>query len=240
METPKKKYTVKTVDFLIASDTIIDSAIANQPFLETKRSNWKISFFQDIKTQINQAIQNHLGLDSAKELREASQVVYTIVTQALIALAEVKVQIEEDFKDTPSQKNEILNTLGFSNYFFNARKGDQEALINLLYQFKTNLTQTLNDQIVAKGTAQATIDAVTSYSDELKNADVLQEGKKGTRKELTAAAINEFNNIYDKIISITRIAAKFYKTDKAKTDQFSFTKVAKNINNTKPPKKQAA
>ena len=240
METPKKKYTVKTVDFLIASDTIIDSAIANQPFLETKRATWKMSFFQDIKTQINQAIQNHLGIDSAKELREASQVVYTIVTQALIALAEVKVQIEEDFKDTPSQKNEILNTLGFTTYFFNARKGDQEALINLLYQFKTNLTQTLNDTIVAKGTAQTTLDLVVSYSDELKNADVFQEGRKGTRKELTAAAINEFNTIYDKIISITRIAAKFYKTDKAKTDQFSFTKVAKNINNTKPPKKQAA
>ena len=240
METPKKKYIVKTVDFLIASDTIIDSAIANQPFIETKRATWKMSFFQDIKTQINQAIQNHLGIDSAKELREASQVVYTIVTQALIALAEVKVQIEEDFKDTPSQKNEILNTLGFTTYFFNARKGDQEALINLLYQFKTNLTQTLNDTIVAKGTAQTTLDLVVSYSDELKNADVFQEGRKGTRKELTAAAINEFNTIYDKIISITRIAAKFYKTDKAKTDQFSFTKVAKNINNTKPTKKPAA
>ena len=240
METPKTKYNVKTVDFLIASDTIIDSAIANQPFLETKRATWKMAYFQDIKTQINQAIQNHLGLDSAKELRESSQVVYTIVAQALVALAEVKVQIEEDFKDTPSQKIEILNTLGFSNYFFNARKGDQEALINLLYQFKTNLTQTLNDQIVAKGTAQTTLDSVVSYSDELKNADVFQEGKKGTRKELTAAAINEFNNIYDKIISITRISTKFFKNDKAKSDQFSFTKVAKNINKTKPSQNQAA
>ena len=69
---------------------------------------------------------------------------------------------------------------------------------------------------------------------------MFQEGKKGTRKELTAAAIIEFNIIYDKIISITRIATKFYKNDKAKTDQFSFTKVAKNINNTKLPKKLAA
>ena len=126
METPKTKYNVKTVDFLIASDTIIDSAIANQPFLETKRATWKMAYFQDIKTQINQAIQNHLGLDSAKELRESSQVVYTIVAQALVALAEVKVQIEEDFKDTPSQKIEILNTLGFSNYFFNARKATRK------------------------------------------------------------------------------------------------------------------
>jgi hypothetical protein len=237
METPKTKYNVKTVDFLIASDTIIDSAIANQTFLETKRATWNMAFFQDIKIQINQAVQTHLGLDSAKQLREASQIVYTIVANSLVELAEVKVQIEEDFKDTPSQKIEILNTLGYTNYFFNARKGDQEALINLLFQFKTNLTQELNNQIVAKGTAQTTLDAVISKADALKDADVLQEGKKGTRKELTATAINEFNNIYDKIISITRISNKFFKSDKAKSDQFSFSKVAKNINKTKTPKK---
>ena len=237
METPKTNYNVKSVDFLIASDTIIDSAIANQPFLETKRANWTLLFFQAIKTQIDKAIQDHLGVDGAKQLRAASQIVYTILANAIIELAEIKVQIEEDFKDTPTQKVEILNTLGFTPYYFNARKGDQEALINLLFQFKTNLTQELNDQIIAKGTAQATLDAVITRADALKDADVIQEGKKGTKKEITAEAINEFNNIYDKIISITRIATKFFKNDKAKSDQFSFAKVSKNINNTKPPKK---
>lgn len=237
METPKTKYSIKTVDFVITADTIIDSAIANQPFLVTKRSTWTLPFFQAIKTQIDKAVQDHLGVDSAKQLRDASQIVYTIVANTLEELAEIKVQIEEDFKDNPTQKVEILNTLGFTPYFFNARKGDQEALINLLFQFKTNLTQELNDKIVQKGTAQTTLDAVITRADALKDADVLQEGKKGTRKELTTAAINEFNNIYDKIISITRISAKFFKKDKAKSDQFSFAKVSKNINNTKPTKK---
>ena len=235
METPKTNYNVKSVDFLIASDTIIDSAIANQEFLVTKRANWTLLFFQAIKTQIDKAIQDHLGVDGAKQLRAASQIVYTIVAKAIIELAEIKVQIEEDFKDNPTQKVEILNTLGFTPYFFDARKGDQEALINLLFQFKTNLTRPLNDEIVAKGTAQATLDAIINSADALKDADVIQEGKKGTKKEITAEAINEFNNIYDKIISITRIATKFFKNDKAKSDQFSFAKVSKNIN--KPPKK---
>ena len=237
METPKTKYNVKSVDFLIASDTIVDSAIANQEFLVTKRANWTLLFFLAIKTQIDKAIQDHLGVDGAKQLRESTQIVYAIVANALTELAEIKVQIEEDFKDNPTQKVEILNTLGFTPYFFNARKGDQEALINLLYQFKKNLTQQLNDEIVAKGTAQATLDAVITRADALKQADVIQEGKKGTKKEITAEAIKEFNNIYDKIISITRIATKFFKNDKAKSDQFSFDKVSKNINNTKPPKK---
>ena len=237
MKTPARKYSIKDVDFVITADTIIDSAIANQPFLETKRANWTMPFLQDIKNQIDKATQDHLGVDNAKQLRQASQEVYTIVAVAMNELAEVKVQIQEDFKDTPAQRTEILNTLGFTTYAFDASKGDQEALINLLFQFKKNLTQQLNDEIVAKGTSQTTIDTVISRADALKQADVFQEGKKGTRKEITAQAINEFNAIYDKIISITRITTKFYKNDKAKSDQFSFTKVAKNINNTKTPQK---
>lgn len=230
METIHSKFKVKAVDFIIAADTIIDSAIANQAFLETKRATWTMPFFQAIKQQIDDATQSYLGMDSARELRLATQQVYTIQRNALTGLAELKVQIEEDFKDNPTQKKEILNTLGFTAHIFNARKGDQEALIDLLFQFKTNLSSELNDLIVSKGTAQITIDKVIDYADQLRVADVIQEGKKGTRKEITAAATTEFNNIYDKIISITRISAKFFKNDKAKSDQFSFAKVAKTIN----------
>lgn len=233
MTTITRNYSTKDVDFLITADTIINSAIANQPFLETKRSIWKPAFFQDIKTQINNAIETYLGVDNAKALRDASQVVYAIVTPANAILAEVKVQIEEDFKDTPTQKNEILNNLGYTSYFGEARRGDQEGLINLLYQFKTNLSPELTTTIVNKGTAQASLDEIISYADQLKNANVTQEGAKGTRKEITNEAIIEFNNIYDKIISIARIASKFYKNNKPLADQFSFVKVAKNINNTK-------
>ena len=233
MTTITRNYSTKDVDFLITADTIINSAIANQPFLETKRSIWKPAFFQDIKTQINNAIETYLGVDSAKALRDASQIVYAIVTPANAILAEVKVQIEEDFKDTPTQKNEILNNLGYTSYFGEARRGDQEGLINLLYQFKTNLSPELTTTIVNKGTAQASLDEIISYADQLKNANVTQEGAKGTRKEITNEAIIEFNNIYDKIISIARIASKFYKNNKPLADQFSFVKVAKNINNTK-------
>jgi hypothetical protein len=235
MTIPVRKYSTKDVDFLITSDTIINSAIANQPFLATKRSTWTVSYFQDIETQIENAIQTYLGIDNAKQLRDASQTVYAIVTPANTILSEVKVQIEEDFKDTPTQKTEILNTLGYTTYFASARRGDQEGLINLLYQFKTNLTPQLATTIVNKGTAQASLDEIISYADQLKNANVIQESAKGTRKEITAEAITEFNAIYDKIISIARIATKFYKDNKPLADQFSFTKVAKNINNTKKP-----
>jgi hypothetical protein len=237
MTTPARKFKSKAVDLIIASDTILDSAIANKTFLQSKRSTWADPFFQDIKTQIDLATQTYLGMDTAQTLRQSTQQIYNIVATAYADLAEVKVQIEEDFKDDQIQKNEILNSLGYTPYFATARNKDQEALINLLFQFKTNLSPILAAKIVAKGTAQASLDSIIAYADQLKDADISQEGNKAQRKVMTEEAITEFNNIYDKVISITRIAAKFYKNNPVLSDQFSFSKVVSRMNNykTAPP-----
>lgn len=163
-------------------------------------------------------------------MRQATQIVLSIQANAIIDLAELKVQIEQDFKSNPIQKTEILTQLGFSNHHKQAQKGDQEALINLLFQFKNNLTATLSTEIVTKGTAQATLDTVVQYANTLKNANITQETYKGTRKEITAEAITAFNQIYNQVISIAKISQNFFKTDKNKQAQFSFSKVVTTLN----------
>ena len=155
---------------------------------------------------------------------------------ALKDLTEVKIQIEQDFKNTPSRRSEILNQLGYTNHFKQAQKKDQEALINLLFQFRTNMTEELKETITNKGTATDLIDKITSYTDELRNANVIQEGRKGTKKEVTQEAIIDFNNVYKKAIAVSKIAANFFKDNKAVQDQFSFTKVRNSINNTRDKK----
>ena len=237
MSTLERIYNTKDVDMLLAIETIIDSAIANKTFLQTKRSNWADPYFQDIKAQINTIIQDNLGVDSAKELRQATIAVKAIQTNALIDLAEIKVQIEQDFKAQPDRKSEILNQLGFTTYYAQATTRDQEGLINLLFQYNTNLTPALKAEIVAKGTAAAALDAINAYAQTLKDTDVFQEGTKGTRKEITSETIQIFNEIYGTVSSIAIIAAKFFKTDAAKKDQFSFAKVSKTLNKTTPIKK---
>jgi len=236
MSITERIYKTKDVDMLLSIETIIDSAIANKTFLQTKRSNWADPYFQDIKTQINTIIQDNLGVDSAKDLRQATIIVKTIQANALVDLAEIKVQIEQDFKATPARKSEILNQLGFTSYYAQATNRDQEGLINLLFQYSTNLTPTLKAEIVAKGTAAAALDAINAYAQTLKDADVFQEGKKGTRKEITSETIQIFNTIYSTVLSIAVISAKFFKTDAAKKDQFTFAKVSKALNKQTPIK----
>ena len=233
MNTPKRKYNGKDVDMLIASSTIIENAIANKTFLQTKRTNWTETFFTSLQTQISTALENHLGVDSAKQLRQSTQILLTIQKQALVDLAEVKIQIIEDFKNEAAQKTEILNQLGFTTYHKEAQNGDQEALVQLLYKFKTNLTPALKAQIVAKGTVQTILDQTATYADTLKNADINQETFKGTKKEITSAAVYAFNEIYDQVISVGKIAAKFYKDQPVKRDLFSFAKINKTLSATK-------
>ena len=226
-----RKYKNKDVEMLTAAAIITESAIANKVFLESKRSTWKDPFFEDFKKEIELTTDTFLGKDAAKQMRDATQIVLVIQTQAIIELAEFKVQVEQDFKNTSTQKDEILNQLGFQAHYKAAQKGDQEALVSLLFRFKTNITPELTAIIVEKGTAQATIDQIIGYANTLQAANVSQETFKGIRTEMTEEAIIAFNTIYDKLISIAKIASNFFKTDKAKQQLFSYAKVVANLNN---------
>lgn len=233
MATTQRNYNSKDVDMLVTASTILETAISNKTFLQTKRSTWADPFFDDLKIRIDNAVQTYLGLDSAKDLRQATQALKGIQAQAIKDLAEVKVQITEDFKNNKTRRDEILTQLGFTKYHAAAQKGDQEGLISLLFQFKTNLTATLKTEIVSKGTAKESLDTITGYADTLKNADVSQESYKGIRKTITATSVKEFNEIYDAVISICKISGKFFKDNAPVKDQFSYSKVSKELNQIK-------
>ena len=228
-----RKYKVKDVEMLTATATIIENSIANKVFLQTKRSTWANPFFEDLKSEIENITNTYLGKDAAQQMRQSTQIVLGIQKQALIELAEFKVQVEQDFKSNLVQRTEILTQLGITTYYKMAQKGDQEGLVNLLFQFKTNLNPTLSAEIVAKGTSLNTLDNIAGYAEVLKNANINQETFKGTRKEITDEAIQAFNEIYEKVISVAKIANNFYKTDKVKQQLFSFSKVSATLNSQK-------
>ena len=230
MKTIQRNYKTKDVDMLITAATIIESAWANKTFLQSKRTTWTDEFFETLKNRIKHAMSDQLGLDTAKDLRQATQTLLSIQKNAMIQLAEVKVQITQDFKNQKEQRTEILNQLGYTAFLKAAQNGDQEALINLLFRFKSNLTDNLKADIVAKGTDPQILENIIAHADTLKAADISQETFKGSRKTLTETSVKEFNEIYDQIISIANIAAKLFKDQPATKDQFSFNKVSKSLN----------
>jgi len=229
MKTQTKKYSAKHVDMIIAASTIMEAAIENKALLQSKRSAWADPFFDKLKTRIDKAAQDILGIDNAKQLREATHAVAAIQKNALDDLSEAKVQIAEDFKKTPARRDEILRQLGFSDYYGSARKANQEALIQLLFRFKDNLTEPMRLEIEAAGTDAAVLARIKTYVATLKKAEVSQENLKGKRKVVTAANAQKLNDIYEEAISICRIAARFLKDQPALKAQFSFRKIVKNL-----------
>lgn len=217
----------------MASETIVTSAQANLGFLVTKRANWADPFFPDLKARIQLAYSEHLGIDNAQALRQSTIVLKAVQSPAEKDLAEFKVQIDADFSNDKPKRDEILNVLGFTAHLKDVQNHDQEALIELLTKFKKNIS-THQADIIAKGMSASTITTIIGYADTLKNANVTQETAKGTRKTITAAALTEFNGIYDVIINICKICFNFYKDDKPRQDMFSFAKVVSNMN-TPPP-----
>ena len=225
----KRLYPGKDVEMLTVSATMMETAISNKDFLLPKRSTWADPYFDNMKKRIDNAFKNHLGVDSAKELRQSTQVLMGIQKTAGRDIAEVKVQLDEDFKKDKTRRTEILKQLGFTDHLKNVQKQDQEALISLLYMFQKNLPG-LRAEIEAKGTDKNILNTIMGYADTLKNANVNQETFKSSKKTITAAAVAEFNGIYEEVISICKIAAKFCKDKPELKEQFSFTKVLKALN----------
>lgn len=112
------------------------------------RSNWGGHYVDDLENRIDDVIENYWG----KELRDASAKLSALQTPAICDLSFIKTQIEVDFgKDV----KEIIKKLGFDKSLWAVQKGDQEALIQLLYTLKKGLTDELRTQITEKGTNPA-------------------------------------------------------------------------------------
>lgn len=225
----ERKYSVKDADFLLTSATVVENAINEKEFLQKKRSTWKDPYFETVKERIDHAVQHHLGYDNAKELRKATQALASIQEDAVSKLSECKVQIKEDFKKNPSRREEILNQLGFNLYTNIAKHGDQQEVIGLLYQFKTNMSSDLKDEITALGTAPELIEDIVKYADFLLTANVIQETNKNDRKKHTVEMITELNDLYDDVIRICKISSNFYKGQPHMQELFSFSRIQKAI-----------
>jgi hypothetical protein len=217
-----RNYKTKDVEMLMASRTVATNLSNNLEDLSLVRSNWTADYVTQLQTKIDNAIENYLGLDKKKDLRDATALVTSIQSTAKRELSFLKTQIEVDF---PGTKDEILKNLGYSANFRKVQNNNQEALIELLYAFKKGMTDELKAQIVEKGTNAALIEKIISYADQLKEADSTQEALKKSASVVSEEAITVFNEIYNEIIGICKIASNFYQDDPVKKAMFTFTQI---------------
>jgi len=224
-----RTYSCKDVDMLMASKTIAESFKTNISELSTTRTDWTEQYATGLITRIDNSIETHLGIDAKKDLRNATTTLASIQVPAKRDVSYFKTQIDEDFKKETTKRDEILKNLGFAKHLRGVQKGNQESLIQLLYQFKTNMSETLRQEIIAKGLNATLIDNIIGYADTFKQANVTQETFKGSTKEITQEVTDVFNAIYDEIIGICKKASNYYQYEPLKKEQFTFAKALSNL-----------
>ena len=92
----KRNYSYSDVDTCMASKIICESFKTNLPELSTIRTNWTEEYANGLSVRIDDTIENYLGIDSKKDLREASNNLDNIIGPAKRDLSSFKVQIVED------------------------------------------------------------------------------------------------------------------------------------------------
>lgn len=224
-----RSYNYSDVDMLLASKTIMGNFMAHIDELSTIRTNWTTEYADGIITEIDSTIENEMVIDVKKELRDASNKLSLVMGPAKRDISSFKTQVDEDFKnDTPKLK-EILKTLGITKNLKAVQKDNQEALIEMLYTFKSNISDSLKQDITVKGMNPVLIDKISSYADTVMNANVSQEELKGTSKDISQEIVVKLNAIYDKVIGICKIAANYYQYEPIKKELFTFSKVIANL-----------
>ncbi len=227
--TKKRLYNYRDVDMLMAAKAIGTNFLNNISELSAIRTDYTEEKANNLLSDIDTAIENHLGIDAKKELRQATANINAIQAPAKRDLSFFKTQVEADFNDEPGMLIEILTTLGFTKHLHDVQQGNQEALVHLLYSFNTNMTDNLRSSITEKGMSPALIDRIIDYANTFRDANVSQETLKITTKEITNDAVDMFNDIYKKVISICKIAAGYYQYEPLKKEQFTFSKAIENI-----------
>jgi hypothetical protein len=226
-------YSYKDVDMLMASKTIAASFRVNIAELSATRSLWTDQYANDLISRIDHAFANCLGTDAKKDLRTATIALAAIQYPARRDIAFFKTQIDADFKKDPAKRYEILTTLGYASYFRGVQLGNQEALIQLLYAFKTNMSEPLRNEIIAKGINPSLVDNISGYAITFSEANVTQESYKGSTKNITLQVSDTLNAIYEEIIGICKIAGSYYKYESLKKELFTFKKIISNLGSPK-------
>jgi len=234
----KRKYSHSDEIMLSTIATMVENAILNKAVVVAKRPLWKDPYLPDFITRIDLVVKTTFGVDSAKDLRTATQAVNSIQADALTQLSFFNTEIVQDFKKTPVRKKEILTTLGFNEFYKDAYTvGSHSSFISLLYRFKLNMTPAIRLEITSKGTDDASIDDIIALADSLKSSNVTQETFKVNRPVITESTIKIFNDIYDDTITIGRVCANIFKGDKAIKDTFSYKLIA-HLQHPVTPKKR--
>jgi hypothetical protein len=223
----KRKFNFKPLPMLVAALVLADHFEAEKQAFVAEEPLRDDPFIANFREAVRLILNEYYGINTKEELQKQTSLVEELAGKALTDLGMIKTQIERDFRAAPQRCLSILAKLGFKAYWSKAANGNQSMLIGLLLEFRNNLDDTLRAELLQNGVNAVRLDNLVSYSDTLTQANITQEGLKGSTKIDTEEAVSAMNDIYDRAMDICAIGQQLFKKDKLKKDLFVFSRLVK-------------
>ncbi len=192
--------------------------------LSSIRQNWTPDYAANLKDRIDRIMNQYFTHESLTEHLEMHSQFYELMISALKDVSVFRAELKVDFKHDKDFLNKTLDTLGYVDYFSDAKNGDHFSLYKMMATFKRNMTPDLEQIILTRGIDKNLLNRLVTYKDklrELKNCFDISHGKDQLGDELKV----EINAIYSETKDICRIVNAYYEFDPLQRDKFNFYKV---------------
>lgn len=196
--------------------------------LSNVRKEWDPEYATSLNVWVEDTIEKHYSesLDALEDERYRQW--HEIMVAGLQHLKVLRASVKVDFKDDKEFLKEFFKTVGYSDYFSDAKNGDHLSLYKFLKTFAENLNEATRQKIVEKGSLDSLFDKILTCANRVNDFEdcfIALEGE----ANLNNYGKQEVASIYSTIQDICRIAIAYYQFDPNMRSQFSYYKVLVNL-----------
>ncbi|MEI8114529.1 MAG: hypothetical protein WCI54_12915 [Bacteroidia bacterium] len=192
--------------------------------LSSIRRNWSPEYAGNLKERIEGIINQYFTHETLVGHLEKNGQFYDLMIASLKDISVFRAEMKVDFHHDKTFINQTFDSLGYVDYYSDAKNGDHFSLYKMMATFRRNMTPELQQIVLARGMDHILLDRLLSYKEklaELKNCFDISYGK----DQLSADLKREINAIYSEVKDICRIANAYYEFDPGMRDKFNFYKV---------------
>ncbi len=179
-----------------------------------------------------------LSHDKKAAQRNATRTIIEITGDEKNKLVSFFTSLTNAYRYDKAMLAELKTTLGYDAFMKKTQKGNQEATIQFVNTFASNITPYRTD-IIAKGIPGTRIDEIIGFGTKALSANVTQESEKEKSVKLTAEQQTEFNAIYTEAIAICKEGQRIFKSDPATRIRFVFENIVAGFGESHPNNKES-
>lgn len=220
-----KKEQFDDLDMLLTCRKIAENISSNITDLQKANEKWNEDFAASLVREIDTAFNFYLGFESNKKIAHTRNRLNHIQAQALRAIAFFKTSIDINYALNEKRKNEILDLLGFKYYLVAVQEKDSNALLDLLSNVEKNLSDDLKNELIKNPGDKTFLERIVLFASKIKQANQSQKSLLSTKKAIEEDAKNIFNQVFQKILGLSKEITELYKDNPDKARLFDYTVV---------------